>query len=172
MLAEGAVHRLYTRRLFHRRLGRRLEDVDVFLIPMYVGGNHFILGRVAPRAHSLTVMDSLSHLNSATAERALADLSRLVTRHATIAEAREAGWSVEVIDGPRQRNGYDCGVWVCAEALFQALGQGRRPQTAAEIRQFRDVVALVLHQAVLCYDGAARTGAAGEGGCRPADGIG
>jgi sentrin-specific protease 1 len=99
-----------------------LRACELVLFPINVDQNHWVLGVAHMRERRLEIWDSLHGRHNACLKAIRRYLSdELLRKHGERVEPR--AWQVSHHEGgPRQRNGYDCGMFVCATARCLMLG--------------------------------------------------
>lgn len=107
-----------TQRLMNRKKapGASLLQVDTVFVPI-CRGSHWTVGVVRPIARTIEYFDSLQG-SSHTFTR----LMRGWLKFQLGAEYKEDEWKTPNTGCTRQMNGFDCGVFVCTNALCVALG--------------------------------------------------
>lgn len=127
-----------------RRAGVRKDNflnIDSILIPI-CSGNHWTLAVVLPSRRRVLHMDSLrgGHGNP--------DVTRRILEWVKVTlddQFVEGEWEVVDLDGPLQRNGWDCGVFTITNGLCLALGlDPNESYTAQQLTLQRHRLAAVL----------------------------
>jgi len=101
--------------------------VDTVLIPINHNGNHWVLGTVRPLRRQVELWDSLGgiqgHWSKNDTWRTYYNifLRWLKFQCGTDSDVNTKGWTFNPNSGPKQHNGYDCGVYVCTTAHCLAL---------------------------------------------------
>jgi sentrin-specific protease 1 len=90
-----------------------------FIIPMHVDGNHWVLSHIDIGEKTITYYDSvkisLSKVKSLC--ESLADVFEFyMTQKLRVCNYKD--WEYIIADTPRQRNNYDCGVFMCRFMLY------------------------------------------------------
>ena len=121
-------------------LVHRVFEKDVWLCPLLVRGNHWILVVLVRKLRQLIVVDSMHGDNALSAAHFLDMYQSLLT--ATYGKSFDSsGWCVYLpIDTPYQANGDDCGVFVCAAG--HAIIRGKHGSySQSDMPRMRDWVA-------------------------------
>jgi len=120
--------------------GKSMMEVDAIFIPI-CSGVHWTLMVVRPTAKTIEYIDSMW----GPGHRYIANI-RTWLEFQLGNDFVERDW--KVINGAnvctRQNNGYDCGVFVCTNALCVALGLKTTSYTASDLTNQRDNIAAVI----------------------------
>ena len=102
--------------------GRDIFSYDLLLIPIHLG-NHWCLATVEPKVGVISYYNSLGSPN----EYCLAKLNQYLHNEHRARKYHslpsEAFHQTNMMNAPQQKNGYDCGVFVCTTAEYLARGQ-------------------------------------------------
>ena len=101
-----------TDRILSYGLREKLLEKDVIICPVNVEGNHWILFLVCPNLEVIACLDSLHRVNRPIFEMLSQFLGAL--KWIQPKESKKFEWTFnEPLDIERQKNGFDCGVYVC-----------------------------------------------------------
>ncbi|KAG9243894.1 hypothetical protein BJ878DRAFT_508659 [Calycina marina] len=120
--------------------GQALLKVDTMYVPV-CEDSHWMLGAVRPGARTIEFFDSFGSVSKAA--RFVAEMKEFLKVHLGAAYVDEE-WKVPGTGCARQRNGYDCGVFVCTNALCVAMGLDTTCYREEDLNQQRRNIAAVL----------------------------
>ncbi|KAH6711117.1 hypothetical protein DL95DRAFT_516786 [Leptodontidium sp. 2 PMI_412] len=129
-----------TERLMKRKKapGTSLLEVDTVFIPINKGA-HWTIGLVRPVARTIEYLDSMGGQG--------ADVIQILTgwvKNQLGSQYDEKEWTVPRTPCAYQSNGYDCGVFLCTNALCVALGIHPDCYHQRDLKQQRKNIAAVL----------------------------
>lgn len=134
-----------TTRLMKRQKapGTEFLKVDSMLVPI-CNGNHWTIGVVRPIAKTIEYFDSMGNPANRTA---FGRLIRIWLEHQLGASYKAEEWTVPETDCAYQSNGWDCGVFVCTNALCIAHGiHTTCYQERDMIQQRKNIAAILLNR--------------------------
>ena len=92
------------------------SNQDLILCPVNISNSHWILMCIAPKLRTLMTIDSFGRDYSMFKEPFLKWLELHYSAHGK--DFQHESWQYLAQQGPRQTNGYDCGVFVLTSSLF------------------------------------------------------
>ncbi|KAM0143411.1 hypothetical protein ACHAQE_008725 [Botrytis cinerea] len=129
-----------TQRLMGRKKapGVSLLEVDTVFVPI-CRGSHWTVGVVRPMARTIEYFDSLQG-----SSKTFIKLMRGWLKFQLGADYKEDEWKTPNTGCTRQMNGYDCGVFVCTNALCVALGVNTDCYNGTDMTTMRRNIAALL----------------------------
>ncbi|TGO32243.1 hypothetical protein BHYA_0336g00070 [Botrytis hyacinthi] len=129
-----------TQRLMGRKKapGVSLLQVDTVFVPI-CRGSHWTVGVVRPMARTIEYFDSLQG-----SPKTFIKLMRGWLKFQLGADYKEDEWKTPNTGCTRQMNGYDCGVFVCTNALCVALGVNTDCYNGTDMTTMRRNIAALL----------------------------
>lgn len=129
-----------TQRLMGRKKapGVSLLQVDTVFVPI-CRGSHWTVGVVRPMARTIEYFDSLQG-----SPKTFIKLMRGWLKFQLGADYKEDEWKTPNTGCTRQMNGYDCGVFVCTNALCVALGINTDCYNGTDMTTMRRNIAALL----------------------------
>ncbi|KAF7950398.1 hypothetical protein EAE96_007684 [Botrytis aclada] len=129
-----------TQRLMGRKKapGVSLLQVDTVFVPI-CRGSHWTVGVVRPMARTIEYFDSLQG-----SPKTFIKLMRGWLKFQLGADYKEEEWKTPSTGCTRQMNGYDCGVFVCTNALCVALGVNTDCYNGTDMTTMRRNIAALL----------------------------
>lgn len=129
-----------TQRLMGRKKapGVLLLEVDTVFVPI-CRGSHWTVGVVRPMARTIEYFDSLQG-----SSKTFIKLMRGWLKFQLGADYKEDEWKTPNTGCTRQMNGYDCGVFVCTNALCVALGVNTDCYNGTDMTTMRRNIAALL----------------------------
>lgn len=115
---------------------------DTVLIPINIANSHWTLVHIQPKKRKITYLDSFRGKNVSCVEL----VKEFLIERRKEERENEIMWQVEYRqDIPKQTNSYDCGVFVCLNAMAICLGQDPKYKQQ-DIENFRKQIFLQILQ--------------------------
>jgi sentrin-specific protease 1 len=126
-----------------------VNDLDLALFPVHTGGNHWILAIIDFVKKRFCIFDSMGDTPQSSDMfkklRAYVVLEGKKYSEFPVNFSLDAEWKDCWLDGPKQQNGVDCGVFVCVAADFLSEGMpltlfSQTNMVTARLRIVRDIM--------------------------------
>jgi sentrin-specific protease 1 len=131
-----------------KRAKKDISKLDLILCPINVHQTHWVTGAIDLKNKKILYMDSLAGHETSHGAMALGLLMEFLegeTKKQGNPGLCEGFESLQIIDCPQQRNGYDCGVFTLLNSLHLSKG-AQLEYDPNEAKSFRRVVAnMILH---------------------------
>ena len=122
--------------------GKKLKDVERIYIPINENALHWTLLVISPKFKTIEYFDSF-HGNP---DEVISNAKKLLKNELGDNDFKEREWTVKGRGGPRQTNGFDCGVFVSTTAKMISLGVDPMAYSAVDIPlQRRRIVAELMN---------------------------
>ena len=134
------------RRTWERRLKEDIRKMTQIFFPINKSNAHWLLCRAIPDKENprLEFYDSLPNKRNLFIKKAAHVISTLMN-DAFPDISKSSDWKFVLKDCPRQENGYDCGVCVCAN--IECLARGVEPgYLGKDTTYFRKKIAVEIYQ--------------------------
>lgn len=94
----------------------QISDLEKIFVPINLNQSHWALGMIDLSGRRIVYVDSLSNGPNAVSFAILSDLQSYVVNESN--NAMGSDFALETLKCPQQPNGFDCGVYLCMNALY------------------------------------------------------